>query len=294
MGERLPELKAQVGGHRTLKVYRENYVCKPLDRRERRFYHTYPASLEPFLPEYAGELIVGSDDSMDEFIMLENLCTGYRKPCVLDLKMGTRMYGDFATEKKRKSQDKKARLSTSGKLGVRLCGYQRYSKSTRSFQRVDKYEGRKVDVEKFQELLEVFFTVGGLLQRSVINSVIHQVENLRRIVLNLDRFRFYSSSLLIVFEGDQPDQGEADREEDDPKDPHHLDFQELIKCGSESPLPVFRKTPVVKLIDFANVTFPGFSAEDAIHEGPDSGLLMGLDNLRQILHTILNRIIHEE
>ena len=32
------------------------------------------------------------------------LWTGYTKPCVLDLKMGTRMYGDFATEKKRRSQ----------------------------------------------------------------------------------------------------------------------------------------------------------------------------------------------
>jgi hypothetical protein len=29
---------------------------------------------------------------------------GYTKPCVLDLKMGTRMYGDFATETKRRSQ----------------------------------------------------------------------------------------------------------------------------------------------------------------------------------------------
>ena len=36
--------------------------------------------------------------------MLENLTKDYKKPCVLDLKMGTRMYGDFATDSKRKSQ----------------------------------------------------------------------------------------------------------------------------------------------------------------------------------------------
>jgi hypothetical protein len=38
--------------------------------------------------------------------------TGYTKPCVLDLKMGTRMYGDFATEKKRRSQVEFLKWST--------------------------------------------------------------------------------------------------------------------------------------------------------------------------------------
>jgi len=205
MSERLAELKAQVGGHKILKVYRDNYVCKPLDRRECSFYHSYPASLEPLLPKFGGVLSVGSSGTQDDFILLENLCTGYRKPCVLDLKMGTRMYGDFATEKKRRSQDMKTRETTSGKLGVRLCGYQRYSKSTRSFQKVDKYVGRKVDVPKFQEMLQAFFTVGGTLQRSVIINIIHQVERMRDVILSLGSFRFYSSSILIVFEGDQPD-----------------------------------------------------------------------------------------
>ncbi|XP_023340614.1 inositol hexakisphosphate kinase 1, partial [Eurytemora carolleeae] len=87
--DRLPELSFQVGGHRTMKVYRDNYVCKPLDRREEKFYSTFPKILEPFIPKFAGVLTVGSSESQDEFIMLENLCTGYRKPCVLDLKMGT-------------------------------------------------------------------------------------------------------------------------------------------------------------------------------------------------------------
>lgn len=56
--------------------------------------------------------------------MLENLTHKFRYPCVLDLKMGTRQYGDDAPESKRKSQTAKAANTTTITLGVRLAGMQ--------------------------------------------------------------------------------------------------------------------------------------------------------------------------
>jgi inositol-hexakisphosphate kinase len=38
--------------------------------------------------------------------------------------MGTRQYGDDAPESKRRSQSLKVENSTSGSLGIRLCGMQ--------------------------------------------------------------------------------------------------------------------------------------------------------------------------
>lgn len=61
-----------------------------------------------------------------EYMLLENLTSKhlYRKPCVLDLKMGVRQYSDKATAQKRLHQTLKCRNSTSATLGVRLCGMQ--------------------------------------------------------------------------------------------------------------------------------------------------------------------------
>ena len=56
--------------------------------------------------------------------MLENLTYKYRHPCVLDLKMGTRQFGDDAPESKRRSQTAKAANTTTVSLGVRLAGMQ--------------------------------------------------------------------------------------------------------------------------------------------------------------------------
>lgn len=79
-------------------------------------------------------------------IFLEDLCRGFRRPCILDLKMGTRSHADDASPQKRARHMAKCRASTSLALGLRLCGMQVYDAAAGAFRYQDKYYGRALQV----------------------------------------------------------------------------------------------------------------------------------------------------
>lgn len=56
--------------------------------------------------------------------MLENLVANFEYPCIMDLKMGTRLHDDNATESKKQSHESKVNETTSGALGLRITGIQ--------------------------------------------------------------------------------------------------------------------------------------------------------------------------
>lgn len=250
---------------------------------------TRPESTESkilHLPSNPKEAQTREDDRVQFFLLLEDLTAGMNKPCVLDLKMGTRQYGMEATEKKKKSQRRKCQSTTSQQLGVRLCGMQAWNVKKQEYVFEDKYFGRDLKSgREFQDALTRFL-YDGVSYTSVakkIPIILQKLGVLESMIRRLERYRLYASSLLILYDGDQtappPTPNRAEKASDDGH--NNIDVE-------------------LKIVDFANCV----TGEDEIPPGTpcpphhpqdiDRGYLRGLRTLRMYFQRILNETTKDE
>ncbi len=67
-----------------------------------------------------------------------------------------------------------------------------------------KFNILSISYTDFEPALEQLFSDGRRIRKGVVRSLLRQIRELRRTVERLESYRFYSSSLLIVYEGQFP------------------------------------------------------------------------------------------
>ncbi|OJD40698.1 inositol polyphosphate multikinase [Diplodia corticola] len=249
----------------------------------------------------------GKKLSTDTSIVLENVAAGFRKPNILDLKLGARLYDDGTSEAKAARLDKVASETTSSSLGFRIAGMRVWQgegekkesdehavfDEASGYKTFNKLYGRVFGAENVVEGFREYFLVPGAghsadTARPIVAKLLKDVKGAQA-ALEAEESRMYSASLLFVYEGDAKAAKEAEKAAEKAeldalqtataageKGLNEEDDDEVELDDDEEDVPKFA---VVKLIDFAHATFrPG--------QGQDENALRGIRSVVKILEDL--------
>ena len=246
------------------------------------------------------------------YLLLENVVSNHIRPCVLDLKVGARQYPDDCSSSKQKSKMTKSAQTTSATLGLRLVGMQVFDTNDDKYICLNKYHGRALNDDTFVDCIRKFLNKNEKndnYRDDVRKMLITKLEELKEELLKHSTFRFYTSSLLVTYDGcnnfevpivngigNSCDTSIASQD-DDPQtigdnvsasdangDPPLNNNQKYIqsRCSESEESQVISPLVDVRLIDFAHATHSEMN-DKAVYDGPDDNFISGISNFISIL-----------
>ncbi|KAG6375733.1 hypothetical protein JVT61DRAFT_2579 [Boletus reticuloceps] len=262
-----------------------------------------------------------TSDMPGQTLVLQNLLYGYRKPCILDVKLGTVLYDEDASEEKKARMIEKAAESTTLTTGIRLTGFQVYSNRSPDPIVYGKAYGYSLKPEQFREGIENCFpcsistsaTNSGLAASSsstpgiglpadtlltLLTALLGALTDLRECLAGV-HVRMVGGSVLIIYEGDWEraaaasgyggGPGDVEVESGEEEDQIEVEVDEQGEIVVESiPGETFEASSEGSSIDQRPRLYT-ISLIDFAHTrvvpggGPDQGVLMGMDTLIRLV-----------
>ncbi|KAL1876448.1 hypothetical protein Daus18300_002692 [Diaporthe australafricana] len=152
----------------------------------------------------------------DKAVVLDNAAYGFRRPNIVDVKLGQRLWADDAPLEKKRRFDKISAETTHRELGFRIAGMRVYKGSNNpedldeeDYRIYDKDYGRKdVNCDNIVEAFRGFLYnrragIDDEYARAVAEAFLRDLKHVCHVLEN-EETRMYSSSLLFIFEGDGP------------------------------------------------------------------------------------------
>lgn len=116
--------------------------------------------------------------------------------------MGNQQQGHDASVAKAARMQRKCQQTTSSRLGFRLCGLKVWQPDLAEYLCRDKYHGRQIRAEMMDDALREFFESAGARRADVTEQVLLRLQRLLKVMIDHLGHRFYSTSLLVLYEGD--------------------------------------------------------------------------------------------
>ena len=137
--------------------------------------------------------------------------------------------------------------------------------------------------KEFYRALKEFMFNGKCYRRDIVPGLVAMLRALKDVIKERDSFRFFTSSLLIIYDGIDNDSNCS--KDSSTSSPTHSasehgfhNLQEMRKCVD------------VRMIDFARSTHHGMTTNQSNYLGPDEGYIHGLATLISAFESILSSI----
>lgn len=237
-----------------------------------------------------------------KYLILENLLLGFKKPSVMDIKLGATLYDESLDPLKRERMIKVSKSSTSGSLHFRICGMKirpkdmewcsdekwvdgglnsSESESDQSKTKSDgyvsigKFYGRQLTKSNVNEGLELFFENNSLprdIQLQILEIFHLRLQMFYNSLLD-SKLKVVSGSLLFVFEND------VESWLDDTVN-HEVIYQDEISEDDNDEEETQTKLSSLHFIDFAHARFV---------DKTDMDIVEGVENLISLVESELDK-----